>query len=433
MEYKYDEITATRPLQAFTKEEIKNLKMLAVNKSKFSVVPFGSTLYRIQKYPGDLDALETYSWENRPDLLLRFKKMIQKVVQKIESSKNHFFSEFKAGYDPRGAIAIEPGPIQDGIWKIDRAEIEADTELMYYHQIYNKKTVESIEKILSVKNPGSDEYDALLYIIREHAILRWSAEDVKKGYLILPGKGKIKYDLINALNADAPIKIDMISLVNNRLTEVTNFYTLVVGDKNNFEYPVNITPDLYQNEEQNIQELKAAVEELYFSNVYYNPFKCAKRMWSIARQTGNENDVIKLTPLISGDVSLLYQIKSEIDVILRLFELDKDESKIINKQLDLMKPKLANVIFIPQDDLKDMYDIIDKAIDSIKTNTRDKLIKDLKKLIIKYITVKTIQELDSIGMNPPPNRYLPRKKMYANILRTPYEEIEDPLVKYGIK
>lgn len=158
----------------------------------------------------------------------------------------------------------------------------------------------------------------------------------------------------------------------------------------------------------------------------------AKRMWAYSRMFELEGPMKTLTPLISGDISYLYQLKSEADTIIRILELGKAPMATIDNQMDLMKQKLSNILLVSQDDLYEILVLIDRLIASKKPDQKKEILKMLKKYLTAIINVNTIQQLNNINYNPPRREFLPAQLKYAQILREPYNVIVSPLEKFNI-
>src|SRR5690606_11974822 len=117
----------------------------------------------------------------------------------------------------------------------------------------------------------------LNFIFRERKIIRWNESDLLKKYKILPGNLKIK--LNEALQYQTFVKLDVIAFINNKFIELTNFFILMY-EKDGILHPINLSYNFYDdNEKIKIYEKQITedIEKLYFSDMYFNPFKAAKR------------------------------------------------------------------------------------------------------------------------------------------------------------
>lgn len=427
--YSFQELTESKPREAYTQEQLKNIKLLSTGNKELAT-PFGSATYRVQPYPGDLDLHQIFTECCSVDeAVKKFEKIIKKIAKNIKSNKLHYFSEFKAGLDKRYDIDI--GTIMHGIFNPKREEILEYSAMLFKSELLDKVEYNLINTLLTVPNPGGDEYDMLKYIFREHTVLRWSMDEVIHGSKMLPGNKVIS--LFDALTMQTHVKIDMITLVNDLIVEVTNFFILIVENEDGSHTTINLDYDYLDEKEVSRaydKQLKDEIEKLYYSDMYYNPFKLSKRIWAYSRTFELEDSVRALTPLITGNVSYLYQIKSEIDTILRLFELKKYPIVTVDKQIDMIKQKLSNILFITEDELLVIYSFIDKFLRTKKNDKKEELLKLTKAYISTLINIRTIQGLDKIRYNPPPRKFLPSQLKYASKLRQPYEIVVNPLTKF---
>src|SRR5579872_5351282 len=102
----------SKPSSSYPKKILDEIKLLSFSRDK-TATPFGSFIYRIQKYPGDLDLVQEFTdCCNVDDVVTKFSKELQNIVKKINKKRLHYFSEVKAGIDERYDIDI--GKMIDG-------------------------------------------------------------------------------------------------------------------------------------------------------------------------------------------------------------------------------------------------------------------------------------------------------------------------------
>lgn len=424
----YEDIVSTKPDDSYSLDQLKNIKLLSVSK-QLPASPFGSATYRVQKYPGDLDLHEIFiDCCSMKEVINKFEKVLVTTVRNIQKQPIHYVLEIKAGLDNRYDVNI--GTLKNGIFNIKRKNIEDKTIELAKQNLFNSKEVNIISDILQKQNVNENDYDVLYYIFRERKVLRWTYSEIIKKYKMLPGNKKIT--LNKALYSKAHVKIDAVALINNKFVEITNFFILVYQDRNKKLHMINLDYnflDRVQSKQNYNKQIKIEIEKLYYSNMFYNPFKMAKRIWALARANNERNTVLTLLPVVTGNISALYQIKSEIDAILRIMtEVKSYAYQTIRKQIDQFKGRLANIVEIDEFTLGTLFNLIDNFL---KTKS-DKvmLIKKIKNIIQEFINVWTIIELNKIGYNPPPKKYLPMYLMYEQIIRHPYEIVRNPLKFY---
>lgn len=418
----FKELIATKPLESYTQQQIKNIKLLSLRKDLLAD-PFGSATYRIQKYPGDLDLHEIFiDCCSINEVIETFERKIKRIAKNIKKERLHYFSEFKAGLDTRYDINI--GQISNGNYKPNNDLMKISIEL-FNKKLLNEKELKIISETLKKSDLGGDEYDIINYIFRERKILRWNLDEIIIGKKKLPGN--FTMTLFNALHMKAHVKIDMITLIDDHIVEVTNFYILIEQDTEGQFNMINSEYDYLDPEQSQIQydkQIRDEIEKLYYSNMYYSPFKMTKRMWAYSRTFEIEQTVRDLLPLVSGNISFLYQLSSELDTILRIVKLRKNPPiQTIKKQVDSMRFKAANILELDYQDLIKINEMIMEFMD----NDNFELLENIKKYFKQVVNINTIKTLNKLGYNPPPKDFLPNQLKYAQIVREPYDIIHNPL------
>jgi hypothetical protein len=416
--------TQVKPLDSYPQSVLNEIKLLSFSRDK-TATPFGSFIYRIQKYPGDIDLVEKFTeCCSLDDVVTKFSKTLQRIVRNINKKRLHYFSEVKAGLDFRYDVNI--GEMENGLY-LPNLDLMDIANKMFKEKLLPMEEYKIIQYILSINQPlGADEFDTITYIFREHRILRWSDEEILKGIKKLP-KGK-EITLKDALTHETHVKIDMISEINGRFTEVTNFFQLAYENEDGIHL-INI--DLSENHDIPLV-LPPEIEKLYFSNMFYSPFKMIKRLYSLGRHNLDQELLDKIIPFISSNTSLLYQIKSEIDTIILILEKMKSyPQKTIFNELDEIKLRISTILELSNDDLEQIDTIINNINSTNSKHDKIYKLKDLKKLITAYINFQTINYLEKVGLNPPPYKYLPSKHTYDDDhMRGPGENPENPYKKY---
>ena len=231
----------------------------------------------------------------------------------------------------------------------------------------NKEEVEII-KSFSTKILNGDKkaeyYDILFNLFRERYVIRWTDEEILKGVKTLPAGKKITLE--EALSYKTFVKIDMIFKFGNKFTEMTNVFILIIkkpGDAR--KYAINFgdyfTGDFKIYYAKKITSVVPAdIEKLFYSKYYYNPFKGVKRIWSTARLNKDFRMLNKLKNLISGGISLMYQLKSEIENIITLLKRLRSPPIVgINNSIQDIK---SRTIYIPE--IYDANDYISELLNN---------------------------------------------------------------------
>lgn len=380
--------------------------------------PFGSFIYRFQKYAGDIDLLENVSYNTELSTIQTFIRVLKKIIRSLD--KYHLFSEFKAGLDHNYEIDI--GTLDNGIYNINKNFIDVLIE-KYNQGLFHNYEITSIHKSLELLGKGYDSmiYDYIYNLIREKRILRWNSKEIMNSYKIISNKQK--YSLAQALRDNSIVKIDLIVLINGKFIEVTNIvsltYPVLDSNGNTFYEPINIAEEFTLG----LNGLQTDIEKLYYSNKFYSPFKACKRVYSVIRQIKDYSYLNIIRKIIRGDISLLYQLKSEIDSLIIILErIKKPPIKEINNCLQDIKGRLNYVLYISQKEIIFFSEEIDSITNNKNKNEKLELIKDLNKKIKYIIELITVKKMNDVNFNPFPLLFLPNKYKYdRSIIRKPSE------------
>ncbi len=139
------------------------------------------------------------------------------------------------------------------------------------------------------------------------------------------------------------------------------------------------------------EQLPIEIQKLFFSSYYYNPFKGVKRLWALARHYKDYEMINKLKPFISGNISLLYQLKSELENIIVLLEkLNTPPLTGINNEIQEIKSKLVYVLEVGNDELS-LDNLFNMATLENDRSTKIELLKKLKKYMVNHINYFTLE------------------------------------------
>ena len=430
-----DAFLRTRPADAIPDNVNAEVKMLTFGKKSGDARIFGSFSYILQKYAADIDATETYYLKNtKKNTIKKFEDALINMVVNIKTNKLHWFSEYKTGIDDRYDTKVI-GNMSKGYFEVNQ-ELPTIVLDMVKKKLFTKKEGELLTDAYfqALNDPyDSDAYDVIYNIFRERRVLRWTAQEILYRKKKLPA-GKV-ITLRKALGMEGHVKIDEIILLNGRFIEVTNFVFLGYTDNNGNDIPINMPVIGY---DIILEQLRTEIEKLYLSNFYYSPFKVVKRIFALARyiyvNKGLETyakDLEKIIPFVSSDISALYQIKSELEAILRVFAVARTYPKVaIDNQINGLKIRMSNFVELTNETIGTFMMFID-AINKAKSKVeKEKYIKRLMSEIKYVINYMTIEYLTKIKFNPPPNYYYSHDRKYALIKRSPEDTPQDgPLIQ----
>jgi hypothetical protein len=301
-----------------------------------------------------------------------------------------YFGECKVGHDERFDLDIHSEGFQDLVEDLVDDELLDNDEYEFIKELYMRKTEDADMEL--------KESLRLLYV------LRWTRDELIAGKKTLRG-GK-SLSLIDAIKQLTKIKVEITATINGRYIEVSNFFYLVLYNKDEDTFRV-LNVDTDQLQSTYIRQMKNEVIKLA-TPVFENVFKMAKRVWLIGRATKNEKLLSDLTPLFQGNIARVSQITSDISTLLGILKtISPPPHATIIEQIDNLKPRLAYANDVGID-----FDIVYEAIDKIvSTHRRSKRFTDQEKqrvievLTMVYEYLKGIVKTESI-------KYLTSKGLY---------------------
>jgi len=386
-------------------------------------ISYGSYLYRYQRWSSDIDLLQYVDYKDEETTINTFNEILKKIVRSLD--KNHIYSEFKAGIDPN--YLIEVGELINSNFQVnkDLNEIlytkwknKLFTDLEYWSMIAALKYVATEPDNKEIQCDG---FDFVYSLVRNKRILRWSAEEILKGYKIISDNRK--YSLYEAIQDDTICKIDLIVYINNRFMEITNLILLTYTETDEYGHEKHIPINISEAAIHNAQALKLDIEKLYYSDKFYSPMKACKRMYGFMRATKGHYEYLvhNLAPVLTSNASALYQMKSEIEAI--LIVLDKKYNKInldrSKYHLQDIKSRLNYILEMKDITVIDLSHKIDKIT---ALNNKQQIIEQLEELLkfIKFIVNSlTISKMNEFRINPPPPEFIAYPVSYNNaIVRT---------------
>ena len=409
-----DKVLQVKPVESYPSNVNKEIALVSFW-PKGLATPFGSFVFRFQKYAGDLDLLEKFHYKDELTTIGQFIRQLRRIIRSL--GRSHYFSEFKAGMNHMFDFSV--GELRNGRYMPDPNLFKKIDELHKLKLISNDEFLYIAFIIANVHkvdiNNQTNAYDSVYGIIREKRVLRWSKDEILKGYKII--NHDERYTLSQAIRDKEIVKIDLIVLINGRFVEVTNIVSLAYTDQLGKLIAINIDDEKIHN----IDGLRKEIEKLYYSNKFCSPLKVCKRMYSTSRQLHNYEYIIPLSKILRGDISLLYQIKSEVETFIILIErLKNPPIQQINRQLDEIKGRLNYVIDIPDKEIIKISHDINEIIIMKNKHNKLEMLKTHITLLKDYIFDLCVEKMNVLHLAPIPNIFRPNVDHYdTRIIRKP--------------
>jgi len=386
-------------LDSYNVPTIKAINIISSKKFP-DIKPIGSYIFKFQKYPGDIDMREKIIKTGNPrQATKKALHEILKILNAIKKDKNAFLGDFKAGGDSAFDINIGKITPEGKIIGYDYENVFNRFVNLYKMGVITKKEFNFFKRLIK-KRLTVKSYIELWTAIKKLYKIRWEMKDAFRGYKILPG-GRKKY-LVDAMMDKEIVKLDVWYWLNNRYIEISNFIMIYNVEKGKQPHFINT------KQESLVFELKKDVRK-YLSRYLLNNFKAMKRIWILAVQFKDKKMLNKLSPLMEGDLSILYQIVSDMVVLYKMFKkINNIPYKNIATEIQWFKSRLA---YIYQFNFKETK--INKQLDHLyklvnRRAPRNDLIVSMKVILDELFWVlnkKTIDYARESRILPIPIKY----------------------------
>ena len=251
--------------------------------------------------------------------------------------------------------------------------------------------------------------------MRKKASLRWSEKEYLKGKRKLSDGNTytVKEILDRVKNfVDVPYKIDIITPINDKYTEITNFW---------FQPDDEMALDKsYSNF---VTIMKWHILILQKNGKLY---KSVKRMWVLSRRMYKQTkkdvhkrNLLELTKLLQNRMGILYKIKAEAEALSILYEKTdcikcNKNLKVIYNQIDGWKDRITYTM-LANNKLKPIYNLIDNTNKNIKKPKT--VILNLEKIIdicMNYLNIFVMKYMKDKNMYPMPKELMFKKGELEN-------------------
>jgi hypothetical protein len=329
----------------------------------------GSAADRTILYSADLDLNDNPVWS--PELPRR----LQKVIEKVEATKDVRITDFKAG------VVLE--------WNLlEMAHLTKGVVLNYNHE----KVMAHLESLYDRKIITDDEYKEAKPLIKQNpsplefliakknmrfGLVRWTPRDIEAGFVKLRDGTTLSFS--NALQQKTIVKLDIVIWIENRFVDCEILYNIIKNGN-----PINLaTPE----------EVRQGIKEslLIFASEH-NWMKVAKRMYSLAKLDKATTILDRLRDhIFNTDLGRLYSVLSDAKSLddLREEGVTQKEKARIHQETDGFRGRLALVTLPP----------LLKPIDPFTKNFIEKLEGILQPRVKSTLV--------SLNLIPLPKKWLP--------------------------
>jgi hypothetical protein len=383
----FKEIVRNKLQSSYPNYATENFHLVSINKD--NSIPIGTYSYAYTMYPSDYDVFENVTKGHNTDEVVNFfEKSLKHMVQKIMSRQYYWILEVKVGIDNRYNFKITDDDAMIRINCLKKNGLLLDEDIEIFQQ--NDQEL-------------SDE------LLRKYAVLRWTPQEILNGVKLLPGNKSIS--LNDAIRAKSQINIEIIALINNKFTDLSNFFVLSYTDKLGNPHAVNISEDSITDFTKFFKDnLKSNIKKLYYSKHNHDYYKIIKRYWSYGKFAKDKQLIHKLLPIVNSIIALAGQKRSELKTLINLVKhtnLQGVPMDVFHNQIQNLKASLSSLV--------DMgYDIIDAINYDLDIITNDNatpteiinILDNVKETLNRYVSKNTLAYLKKVKLAPPPKKYI---------------------------
>jgi len=324
----------------------------------------GSMSIRSQQYAGDYDAYEVVRRSGKlTNVLDELVSEFQTIIKNLRGMPNVFIGDIKAGsIEEWRVIPLNAGLVNGKIEGYNAVASRAKVDELYEANVITEGEKRSADEELK-DSPSPEEFLIARKKIKFH-IVRWSVPEILQGSKVVRGR---RFTLQEAFSSPVITKLDTIGLVqNNKYTDFSIIYEFHNRGK-------VLNPSF-----EDIG--KSLSEDIVFYKNENNPFKVLKRQFALAKFRGDNDTIVRLTPVLNSDLGRLYSMLSDVGTMITLLE-DKQNvpMKNLRIELDQFKSRMANVYQL-DDFLKSEHTLLGHINSAMKTNNKSQLLSHLRRI-----------------------------------------------------
>ena len=285
----------------------------------------GSMSLRSQQYAGDYDGYEVISHQGKTrTFLTTLRERFQSNIKKLRAMKYVYVGDIKAGVVEEWRIIPKTAYVKNKLVGYNATACRSRVQQLLEEKVLTESEAKEAFGLLKDQLKPSD-----FLIARDKLkfhVLRWTVKDVLDNCLHYRGRS---FTLEEAFPTPGITKLDVIGLVqNNRFTDFSVIYEFhCTGVVLNPE-PINIKVSL--------------TESIISYTAEGNYFKVLKRLFALSKFQNNTKMLEELNPILNSDLGRLYQIVSDMDTLLSLFER-KPPMSIIRFEIDQFIYRLSTI------------------------------------------------------------------------------------------
>ena len=341
----------------------------------------GSMSMRSQQYAGDYDAYEVvYRNGSETEVLNELAADFKKIIKTLRATPNVYIGDIKSGCrDEWRVFGRDVGLVNGKIVGYNPMKSRAVLDKLLKLGVITEDEKLSAEELI-LDRPTPEQMLRARRKIKFH-IVRWTTAEVLEGEKELRDGSFMT--LQEAFSSPTITKMDIVGFVqNNKYTDFSMIYEFHCGKKVLNPAFEDIT--------------KSLREDIVLYKNDNNPFKVLKRVFALAKFSGDNQTMVALTPILNSDLGRIYAILSDVGTLIQL--LDDKEKVPIDKfrfEVDQFKARMANIWRL-HDFMKAEHTLLGHIGSALKTTSRAQMLKhleDIRDILQKSLTENTNKAL----------------------------------------
>ena len=325
----------------------------------------GSMSLRSQQYAGDYDGYEIVAHKGKTSsFLIELRKRFQSNIKKLRAMKYVYIGDIKAGVVEEWRIIPKTAYVKNKVVGYNATACRSRVQQLLEGKIITESEASEANALLK-DQPSPSDFLMARDNIKFH-VLRWTVKDVLDNCLHYRGRS---FTLEEALPTPGLTKLDVIGFVqNNRFTDFSVIYEFRCNGSVLNPVPLNIKVSL--------------MESIISYTAEGNYFKVLKRLFALSKFQNNTKQLEELNPILNSDLGRLYQIVSDMDTLLTLFECNKVPMSIVRFEIDQFIHRLSTIYtlnsYLKKDDeivasVRRIASLPDSKIEQALQRVRDEL------------------------------------------------------------
>ena len=351
----------------------------------------GSIAYKAQKYPGDIDMNETYLGRGTVrSVAATVAHRFQAMARAVRATPGVYLGDFKAGLDKRYALptgAVVRGRlVRYDAGQLRRAVGSLHTRGLLSFEEYN----EWLRAVLDFPQWG--EYKAMLEVFRSKYVVRWTLRDLIAGRRTLPHGVVLELD--DALTHKTVVKMDVLTLVDGRYTEASNWYILKTRT------PSGRLVQMTAGFDTSFTEMLIYDLLTYAERTKHKAMKLAKRLWSYSIHTKDYATLNALSPLFQSDAAALNQVLATVETLQMLHTRRAAPKAVLLGQLKSIVATVQGVStrVLAPDDRRDILALLAQITSKVSSATFTWLLEAFATILRLAVHTYSIAFLETHGL-----------------------------------